>query len=197
MAYYHLVLVYDGRQEVFMLNYVKLCKLVFGMMMAALKHKLFHFILFILGWVGVSQVIGLFNQPIFTEPTEYFTICATATLSDDRPFPLYTIKEYHKNPSDFKLCQTPTKQVSEDGIAYFTLAKMADQSYLLTTYHDALADTVEYHYRIDNGEVTPIKWRHGMMAARLMNYFYGLIISMIGYVVLKRVYQTHRKTPPL
>lgn len=160
------------------------------MMMAALKYKLFRFILFILGWVGVSQVINLFNQPIFTEPTEYFTICATTTLSDDRLFPLYTMKEYQKNPSDFKLCQAPTKQVSEDGIAYFTLTQMEDQSYLLTTYHDALDDDkVEYHYRIDNGEVTPIKWRHGLMQARLMNYFYGLIISMISYAVLKRVYK--------
>ncbi|MDO4251228.1 MAG: hypothetical protein Q4C68_06930, partial [Moraxella sp.] len=71
-----------------------------------------------------------------------------------------------------------------------TLTQMEDQSYLLTTYHDALDDDkVEYHYRIDNGEVTPIKWRHGLMEARLMNYFYGLIISMIGYAVLNRVYK--------
>lgn len=158
------------------------------MMMAALKYKLFRFILFILGWVGVSQVINLFNQPIFTEPTEYFTICAT-TLNDDRPLPLYTMKTYKQNPSDFKLCQAPTKQVSEDGIAYFTLTQMEDQSYLLTTWNDSLADPIEYHYRIDNGEVTPIKWRHGLMKARLMNYFYGLIISMMGYAVLNRIYK--------
>ncbi len=154
--------------------------------MSILKYKLARFIVFMLCWIGLSQLMTRFNQPKFHTPTEFFVICASNSLGNDKPLALYTITEYQANPQAFHLCQNPTEQASDNGIFRMTLTQRPDQSYLLTTYNDSLGDPLEYHYRIDDGKVVPIGWRHGGMIRDMMSYFYGLIISMVGYSLIKR-----------
>lgn len=84
-------------------------------------------------WFSLSQIIYLFIQPKFKKPNENFTICAEKLIKDDRPLPLYPIKDYQANPSEFRLCKTPIKHKDESGIGRLELYQNADQSYLLKT----------------------------------------------------------------
>lgn len=154
--------------------------------MNLLKYKFIRFLIFMVLWFGLGQVIYLVTQPKFTKPNEYFAICAEKLVKDDRPLPLYTIKDYQANPSEFRLCKTPVKYRKW----YFRLElyQNADQSYLLKTWSDSMADPTEYHYNIVNDNIEPIAWRHSTMLTKVMAYFYGLIIGTIIYKLVKRIY---------
>ncbi len=139
-------------------------------------------------WVILGQMIYLFIQPKFTKPNEYFAICAERLVKDDRPLPLYPIKDYQANPSEFRLCKIPITHSTESGVARLELYQNADQSYLLKTWTDSMSDPAEYHYKIVNNNIEPIAWRHGSMLAKVMAYFYGLAIGTIIYKLVKRLY---------
>lgn len=151
-----------------------------------LQYKIVRFFLFILIWIALSQLISLFNKPAFRQPSDYFNICATTTTKDDKLLPLVILKEYEQAPNDYQLCKNPIQ--STNSVWRLKLHQNPDQTYLLKTWNDSLADPVEYHYKLIDDKVEPIAWRHGGMIYQMMSYFWGLLITLIIHSISKRVW---------
>lgn len=163
--------------------------------MKLLKYKAVRFILFVMLWIALGFVISIFSEPAWKKPTKNFMVCAISHQQSNPKTFLIDIQQYHQNKNTLTPCQDPIIRQSSQGLYQHELLKEFDGKklyhFLLRTYNDSLADSVEYRYQVHANNIEPLAWRHGGNQAKIMSYFFGLILTMMTYAITKRIYQKY------
>ena len=130
-------------------------------------------------WALCGVVMYYAAVPAWRAPDAFFNVCV---LQADYPFFIrFADKEQWQGKT---LCPAPYDFQHEEGF-YRVLIQREGDVFYAALWNDSPADPFEYVYRVDNGGITPLKQRTGLLMARAMTIFFAILPAAILYRLIK------------